>query len=1004
MANNDSALERIRRYNDLIVRQAGKAVRPFRTDGYINLLNRYGTQKDTAEHYHFVQDFIVPDETLTALYEENGLFAKIIDAPSEEAVKHGFELVGLKDEKVEEFYTEALDELDWEQSAENAIKWARLFGGAIIVMLINDGRDLDEPVDWKNIESIDDLRVYERVIVQPDFTSMFEYEPEDPFRTRSSRIGRPEYYYVTSKYGSFTVHESRCLDFLNGYLPENVTNSIYQYWGVPEYMRIKRALKDAEVSHGSATKMLDKAVQPIYKMKDLANELASVDGEDNVLKRMEAIDLARGMLNTMVIDAEGEDYDFRTFSFNGVSETIEAACNLLSALTSIPQTILFGRSPAGMNATGHSDFETYYNYVEHIQKRMLRSNLRYLLSIIFQAGKATGEIEKVPKINVKFDPLWSMTELEETQLEQAKAQVQLTKAQTAQIYAGLQALDPTEIRKKLASEDEFDIDTIITEEDLEDDEIEAAYQQQMQQMGGGEGGMPQMGGMPQGGEGGMPQMGAQQQMPQMGGAPGAAPGGAEQGAILQGLTKAPAKDEEEAKEEEEIPGNSSEAAPAATKLPEDMSDQEKEEAEEAQETLEVKGKTDAETDESLSARMFTPENKKVGSVGVICLKDGTVLSAIRKEGSGKNLIGGPGGHIEPGETPYEAAIRETEEEFGIRPKNMLLLGYGPEEADTGLTPAIFLCTEWDGVPSAMDGEMGEPMWVYPSFIESMRPAMFKPFLEGVNILNEAIDTMEHGGADDKRKKEFYAKYGKNLYPQKLPDKKLDNEAIAELRAFILGLDKAEDDNFFQHSADERDIMHSDANIPDDKVIFRTADNGKVYAINSETGETSGLGDDFGIPSGSGKNPNFDPKDPPTMYSHDRTHEKYWRWEIDNGLSNGTLSKKVNVDAQKKHREGTKEYNDALAKGNYKSIITISGDAVKKLINTYSGKGKARALNGIPREDFQHSDKIGYYVNADGTKKIPTNCGTIHYSKLGAHIVPNYPTDDFYEKWKKGEVK
>ena len=45
------------------------------------------------------------------------------------------------------------------------------------------------------------------------------------------------------------------------------------------------------------------------------------------------------------------------FQFSGVSDVIDSTCNFLSALTSIPQTILFGRSPAGMNATGDADLE-----------------------------------------------------------------------------------------------------------------------------------------------------------------------------------------------------------------------------------------------------------------------------------------------------------------------------------------------------------------------------------------------------------------------------------------------------------------------------------------------------------------------------------------------------------------------------------------------------------------------------------------------------------------------
>lgn len=176
-------------------------------------------------------------------YEGNGLFAKIIDTPAEEAIKHGFELKDVSDQAVEDFYTEALDELDWEETAMTAIKWARLFGGSLAVMLINDGRGLDEPLDWRHIQSIDDIRVFDRSVIQPDYTTLFNYDPRDPFSTRGSRLGLPEYYQIFSKYGSFTVHDSRCLVFQNGILPENTTNSIYQLWGVPEYIRLHRAIR-----------------------------------------------------------------------------------------------------------------------------------------------------------------------------------------------------------------------------------------------------------------------------------------------------------------------------------------------------------------------------------------------------------------------------------------------------------------------------------------------------------------------------------------------------------------------------------------------------------------------------------------------------------------------------------------------------------------------------------------------------------------------------------------
>ena len=545
-------MDRIMRYADLIQKQTGKAVRPFRADGYVNLMNRYGTSKDPAEHYHFEREPDIPDDVLTMVYEGNGLFAKIIDTPAEEAIKHGFTLKDVSDQNVEDFYVEALDELDWEEIAMTAIRWARLFGGSIAVMLINDGGRLEDPLNWRNIKSIDDIRVYERAIVQPDYQSMYSYDPSDPFRTRGSRLGMPEFYQVTSRYGNFTVHDSRCLVFQNGILPENATNSLYQLWGIPEYVRIRRALKDAELAHESAPKLLDRSVQAIYKMQGLSSLLATEQGENQVLRRLQVIDMARGMLNSLVIDADGEDYDFKTFQFSGITDVVSASCNMLSAITSIPQTILFGQGVGGMSSTDDTSMENYYNYVERIQKRMLRSNLRYLLSIIFQAGLYTGEVDEVPKINVEFNPLWSLTDSEQADLDQKKAATQLTKAQTVQAYVSMEAIDPSEVRKKLADSDEFDVETMLDE--YEDDEDLFAN---MQAMEGEENSQNPTEGQP---------------TEQAGAAP------AEEGA-------ADYAEEVDVKEHDTDPGKngsaSPAAAPAATKLPQDMSTEEKARAENA---------------------------------------------------------------------------------------------------------------------------------------------------------------------------------------------------------------------------------------------------------------------------------------------------------------------------------------------------------------------------------------------------------------------------------------
>lgn len=467
--SNDAERRRLNeRGRQILQRQKGTAVRPFREDGYVNLLNKYGTKQDNSESYKYTREPIIPDMQLTSLYEGNGLFSKIIDTPADEALKHGFDL-NLKNDEIGSFVEEALDDLEWEEKAATAIKWARLYGGAIIVMLIDDGRGLEEPVDWKNIKSIDELRVYERAVVQPDYASLYmqDYGGEGE-ANRVSKFGTPEFYYVSSIYGSFKVHESRCLLFRNGVLPEQSTNTTYLMWGMPEYIRIRRALRECVTTHTDSTKLLERSVQAIYSMKNLAQLLTTDDGENQVLKRLQIIDEARGFLNSIAIDSDGESYDFKQTTFTGVKDVVDATCNMLSALTNIPQTILFGRSPAGQNATGESDLENYYNFVEHIQKLMLKKNIRILLDVIFRAGIASGDIAEVPDYKLKFNPLWSMSDAEQANVEKTRAETAYTKAQTAQIYVDMQAIDSTEVRNRLASDEEFNVEDIVTEDDDED--------------------------------------------------------------------------------------------------------------------------------------------------------------------------------------------------------------------------------------------------------------------------------------------------------------------------------------------------------------------------------------------------------------------------------------------------------------------------------------------------------------------------------------------------------
>lgn len=408
------------------------------------------------------------DFDLTRLYLANGLAARIVDAPADDALARGFEIEGDDDDNAIE---NECDRLDMRFRVGDALRWARLYGGAAIVMIIDDGRLLGEPLNTTGIRRILELKVFDASQITAAPGSIYD----DPML---GNFGMPSVYQLVSPLGgiSFFCHETRMLFFSGDPVPAAVARMRHNglLWRgrsaldgcYDDVLRYTAGLQWAE-------RMLERKQQAVYSMQGLADMI--LNGlQDVVAQRVNAVDIVRSLLNTVVIDSgsgagqnatAGDKYEVRDLNLAGVREQIEQFQQSICADTGFPATVLFGRSPAGHNATGESDMESYYRLVGHIQHSDAAPAIKRTIELILLQKDFDGTLPE--RWKVKFNPLWVPSEKDQAQAALFRGQGAVAEAQAAQIYMDSGVMTNVETRDDLIAQGMYGVEGDIDPAELE---------------------------------------------------------------------------------------------------------------------------------------------------------------------------------------------------------------------------------------------------------------------------------------------------------------------------------------------------------------------------------------------------------------------------------------------------------------------------------------------------------------------------------------------------------
>lgn len=387
---------------------------------------------------------------LNSLYRDNWVVQNVVGLMVDDMLREWYVLQGGTTPEQQAALARVERKTHLRARINEGLRWGRLYGGAAGLIMIQGQEDLSKPLDLDLVfpGSFQGLYILDRWQgITPNLGLVFDGGEEVP-----------ESYSITDGQGHTvaTVHNSRVVRFTGRDLPR-IERQTELYWGESE---VEALYKDVVAHDNVSANMAALTFQAninTMEVKGLEQllSMASPEIQRRFWNVMQAQSVMRSNFGIQLVE-QGNQVKNTQYTFTGLDEVYESMCLNLCGASHYPMTKLFGRSPAGMNATGENDLKNYYDYVDSQREAKLRPALEKLLPVLCMS--AWGFVPN--DLDVIFPPLWTPTAKEVAEIAKEKAETITTAYQ-----AGLLNVDTAQKElKKL--EDETGLFGSISDEEI----------------------------------------------------------------------------------------------------------------------------------------------------------------------------------------------------------------------------------------------------------------------------------------------------------------------------------------------------------------------------------------------------------------------------------------------------------------------------------------------------------------------------------------------------------
>lgn len=452
------------------IRDDGALLNALGHNPLVNPASGMGTARDRSVYTQIGTTNLLTRDEVEQAYSGDWLCRRVVDLLAYEATKNPplFVLGGQEGQlkraaKMIAAVQQSITALDVMTVLREAAILARLYGGAAIIMGLDDGQEADQPLNAGSLRRVAWLRAVDRHHITPG-PSMNPMSPDIyQLNVGSGGASLPG---DNTAAGTQYVHPDRVLRIEGEFLP-SILRRTNQGWGASVLQRMIGVWKQYRTATAASAAMVDAWDLFFHRITGLS-QLIAAGKEDAIRKRLEANTLGRSVWRSMVID-ESEEIGWINRSVGGVSDIIDRLRDDLQGATGLDHTILFGQSPSGLGATGRLEERNLAKSVIGYANGHLKAPLHRLteLLLLSREGPTQG---RVPDVwDIEFQSPFEV-------YPEEQAALRASVAQTDALYIGQGVLRPEEVAQARFGGTEWSGETALARDNGAPPQIEAAAQ------------------------------------------------------------------------------------------------------------------------------------------------------------------------------------------------------------------------------------------------------------------------------------------------------------------------------------------------------------------------------------------------------------------------------------------------------------------------------------------------------------------------------------------------